>query len=445
MGVEVCAVGGFGEVGKNMTAIKVDDEVVICDMGLHMPNYIKYTEEEGEDIFRYDPKELRKVGAIPDDSVIKDWKDKVIAIIPGHAHLDHVGAVPYMANEYDCPIVCTPFTAAVLSILCKDEKIRLKNPIKRLLPNATMKLSKNITVEFINITHSTPQCVMVAMHTKYGVIVYATDFKLDNNPTLGPKPNYEAMDRMAKKGVSLAIIDALYAPENMKTPSESVAREMLKDVLLGVDARGKAIIVSTFSSHIARLKSIIECARLLKRKVAVLGRSLAKYISAAEEVGMVKFSDKAEICKYARQVRKKLKEIEKNKDKYLIIATGHQGEPKSVLSKMTDKILPFKFEDGDIIVFSCKIIPTKINQAYREILDNKLKKLGCRLFTEIHVSGHGAREDIRDLITRLKPKHVMPVHGEKQMMDAFTDIAYCLGYKTSQIHPIITGQKIKLP
>src|SRR3989338_9523703 len=158
--IEICAVGGYNEVGKNMTAVKVDDEVVIIDMGLHLDSYIRYTEEDEDDIVEISAHDLARVGAIPDDSVIKDWKHKVKAIVPTHAHLDHVGALIFLSNKYTAPILCTPFTTEVIKAISRDERIKLKNEIKTLNVNSTYNLSETLTVEFINMTHSTPQTVM---------------------------------------------------------------------------------------------------------------------------------------------------------------------------------------------------------------------------------------------------------------------------------------------
>src|SRR3989338_6253494 len=169
--IEICAVGGYNEVGKNMTAVKVDDEVVIFDMGIHLDPYIRYTEDE--DVHNITTAELLNVGAIPNDSVIEDWRKHVKAIIPTHAHLDHIGAIMFLSNKYKAPIICTPFTAEVIRTISTDDKITLKNKTTVLNANSTHNLTKNIKVEFINITHSTPQTVMVALHTKYGTIIYA--------------------------------------------------------------------------------------------------------------------------------------------------------------------------------------------------------------------------------------------------------------------------------
>ncbi|MBN1644916.1 RNase J family beta-CASP ribonuclease [Candidatus Woesearchaeota archaeon] len=443
--IEIRTIGGYNEVGKNMTAVRVDNEVVIFDMGLHLPNYIKFTEEEGENVIKLSKKSLMSVEAIPNDEIINDWTRLVKAIIPSHAHLDHVGAIPYMSSKYNCPVVCTPFTASVIRTILKDEKIKIRNRIKILNPNATLNLTKNLKVEFINMTHSTPQTVMIALHTKYGVILYCNDFKLDNNPTLGRQPNYDALQEAGKKGVLVAIVDSLYCDQRVKTPSELVAKEMLKDVLLGVHSKGHAVIVTTFSSHIARLKSIAQYAKQLNRTVVFLGRSLSKYINAAKDSKVIDLTKEGEVCSFAKHIRKKLIQIEKKgAHKFLIIATGHQGEPKSVLSKMTKRIFPFKFSSEDHVVFSCKTIPTPINEKLRAVLENDLKKAGVRIFKNIHVSGHGGYEDIRDLLRMTRPKHVIPAHAEQTGTNAFVELARELGYTNKFIHPFKNGDKLIL-
>ena len=446
MAIEIMAVGGFGEVGKNMTAVKIDDEVVIFDMGLHLPNYIKYTEEEEAELVKFSRKELINVKAVPDDNVINDWRDKVIAIIPSHAHLDHIGAVPYLASRYNAPIICTPFTIEVIKAILKDQRIKLENELKPLNANSKLRLSKNLTVEFVNITHSTPQTVVVALHTKYGAIVYCNDFKLDNTPTLGQKPNYEALKKLGDQKVKLAIVDSLYAWDHRKMPGEIIAKEMLKDVLLGIDNKGKGIIVTTFSSHIARIKSIIEFARQLNRKVVILGRSLAKYCSAAENAQIVFFSKEAEIIGFGKHVKKRLSKIEKEgRDKYLIVTTGHQGEPKSILSRISRGEIEYSLSSDDHIIFSCNVIPTEVNIDHRKKLEESLKSFGVRLFKGIHVSGHGAREDMRDLINLIKPEHVIPAHSEKEVIAHFIELGKEMGYKDGKnMHTLLTGLRLKI-
>jgi len=443
--IEIRTIGGYGEVGKNMTAVKVDDEVVIFDMGLHLPNYIKYTEEEGETVVKLSKKALMKVEAIPNDTSIDEWTSMVKAIIPSHAHLDHVGAIPYLASKYNCPVIGTPFTISVIRAILKDERIKLSNQLKILNPNASMQLTDNLKVEFINMTHSTPQTVMIALHTKYGIFLYCNDFKLDNNPTLGKQPNYEALQAAGKRGVVAAVIDSLYCYERVKCPSELVAKEMLKDVMLGVNSKGHAVIVTTFSSHIARLKSITQYAKQLNRKVVFLGRSLSKYITAAKDAKIIDLGKEGEIVGFARHIKKKLAQIEKKgAHKFLIVATGHQGEPKSVLSKMVKHILPFHFCNDDHVVFSCKTIPSPINEELRAILEKDLKDNGVRIFKNIHVSGHGGYEDIRDLLKMINAKHVIPAHAEQKGVDAFVELAKEMGYTNKNIHPFGNGERLIL-
>jgi ribonuclease J len=440
--MKVYTVGGYDEIGKNMTAVEVGDEAVVIDMGLHLEPYIQYTEDE--DITKVSAEELREVGAIPDDSVIEKIRDKVKAIVPTHAHLDHVGAIMYLSNKYDAPIFCTPYTAEVINAIATDEKIRLKNPIKILNVNSKYKLSKDITIEFINMTHSVPQTVMVALHTKDGKLVYANDFKFDNHPIIGKKPNYDRIKEIGEKGVDCLIVDTTRAHVPVKTPSETVAKELLRDVLLGVDSEGKAVIVTTFSSHLARLKSILSFGKKMGRKVVFLGRSLGKYIQAGENIGLINFSEDAEVVRFGKQIRKKLSQIQKEgPENYLLIVTGHQGEPKATLSKMIRKELNFKFKKEDHVIFSCTIIPSETNLINRENLEGDLKEKGVRVFRDIHVSGHAAKEDLRDLINMLNPKHIIPAHGNLEMKKSLVDLAKDKGYKEGKsVHLMNNGDSI---
>lgn len=444
MGVEICAVGGYGEVGRNMTAVKVDDKVVIFDMGLHMPNYIKLTEEDVGEFVRINEVTLKKAEAVPQDSTIKDWRSQVVAIVVSHAHLDHVGATPYLASKYNAPIYCTPFTAEVLKTMCKDEHIRLPNKIVSLHPNQHITLADDLVLEFCNITHSTPQTIIAVLHTKYGAIMYANDYKLDEHPILGKKPNYEHFKKLGEKGVLVLMQDCIYSAAARRTPSELVAKDMLDDVLMGVDNKGKAVIVTTFSSHIARLKEIADFGKKMNRRVIFAGRSISKYCWAAEAAGVTKFEG-VKILKYRRQIEQMLKEVQaRGKDKYLLVMSGHQGEPKSALARIVRGELSFKFDQGDHIVFSCTVIPADINRKNRADLDDQLRKLGVRLFTDIHVSGHSSREDIREFLMMVKPKHVIPAHGDPGMMDSFVSLAKELNYNDKTIHAIVEGQRIKI-
>src|SRR3989344_5693293 len=441
--IEVLAVGGYSEVGKNMTAIKIDDEILILDMGLYLPAVLSYEEGDPRDLTTQD---LIKIGAIPNDENLRKEKDKVKAIILGHCHLDHLGAVPYLGFHYNCPIIGAPYTLEVLKFILEEHHSSLKKRFKKLNYNSSLKISDNIKIEFVPITHSTLQTVLVVIHTKYGSIIYANDFKLDNHPVMGQKPNYDRLEKLSDNCL-LLIMDSLYSNLEGKTPSEKVAREMLKDVLLGVRNEDNAIIVTTFSSHIARLKSIVEFGRSLNRKVVFLGRSLFNYVGAAEKLNLVNFSKETELIGFRSAVKKKLTAIQKyGRNNYLIVCTGNQGEPDSILSKIANKKdINFDLLPNDIVVFSCKTIPTQRTIKNREDLENRLKQFHVRIFKDIHTSGHCSREDYRDLFLLLKPKNIIPAQCDKKTADGIKTLAEELGYKSNKtIHVSEDNNIIKI-
>ena len=441
--IEICTVGGYNEVGKNSTAIKVNDEVYILDLGIHLESYIKYTQDE--DFVVADPKELMKAGAVPDISTISDWKDKVKMILPTHAHLDHVGAIPYIADNFRSNVMCTPFTSEVLKGILTEDKIKLNSKIKSMSANSSFTASNNVKIEFIHVTHSTPHTVMIALHTKDGIILYANDFKFDLFPTLGKKPNFKRLEELGKQKILALICDSTYASDERKMPSESIAKEMLREVMLGTDSRNKHVVVTTFSSHIARLNSIVEFGRKMNRKIVFLGRSMAKYVRAAEATGIAKFTNKVEIIKYGGQIKNTLKKIAKERGKYLMVVTGHQGEPKSVLGRIMNNEMKFNFFPEDHVIFSCKTIPTPTNIANREKLEANLKSHNVRIFKDVHQSGHAAREDLRELINLVKPQHIIPAHGSIEMRSALASLAMEMGYiKGNNIHLMKDGERIKL-
>lgn len=428
MTIQIRAIGGFAEVGKNMAAVKIDDDVIILDMGLHLPNYIKYTEEALGEIVKLKTEDLIKVGAIADDNMLKDWKNKVKAIVISHAHLDHVGAVPYLAPHYpNAPIISTEFTTEFLKITLKNEKISLTNKLIGVLPNARIKTGK-IEIEFVNVTHSIPQTAIVAIHTHHGTILFGPDYKLDDNPLIGKIPNYKRLESLGEEGVTALICDSLNADKEGKTPSEAHAKELLESIIMDTPSKNKAIIVTTFSSHIARLKTISEIGRKMNRKVVFLGRSIAKYTQAAQDTKITNFSQ-AEII-YGKKVQRKLKEMQKKgMQNYLIVCTGHQGEPKSVLNRIATGQYGQVLKAGDHLIFSSNIIPAKINQEQRARLEELLAKQGIHMFTGVHVSGHCSREDMKQFIQMTKPEKIIPIHSEPQITERFIQLCEDMGYK----------------
>ncbi len=441
--IEFCGVGGYGEVGRNMNAVKVNDDVFILDMGFNMQKIVDF-EEEGNEKSLASRDELINIGAIPNDNVIKDWANNVKAIVLNHCHLDHIGATPYLANRYDCPVIGTPYTTEVLSRILRDDSLRLKNELKAINPNSSTNIN-NTEIELIHMTHSTLQTAIVALHTKQGVILYANDFKFDNHPVVGKGFNKHRLKKIGEGNVKALIVDSLYSNTEGKTPSELVAREMLKDVILGTENENDGIIVTTFASNIARLKSIVDFGKKLNRKIVFLGRSLNRYVSAAEDLKLIKFKD-VEIIGYADKIKKKLSKIEKDgKGRYLIVCTGNQGEPKSVLTKITNNIFPYNFEKDDHIIFSCKTIPVEPNIINRKKLEEKLKQKKVRIFTDVHSSGHAYREDLRDLIEMTNPENVIPAHGDISKRSGLIELAEEIGYrKNKSVFSLSDGQRIKI-
>ncbi len=443
--MKVHTVGGYNEVGKNMTALELEEDVLLFDAGLFLPAIVGVAEREKIPT----EKGMRSLGALPDDVYLEKHNllEKVRAILVSHAHLDHVGGIPYIAPRYKAPVLGTPFTTEVLKILMKDSGQAIPNKIISVNLNGSyyVKGHGSYRVEFLNMTHSTIQSAIIAVHTKEGIVLYANDYKLDNSPVFGDKPNYARLKELAKMGVKLLIVDCLYAPDDRKTPSEKIARSLLEDVLFTTDNQNAGIIITTFSSHIARLKSIVEFGQRLNREVVFAGRSLAKYVAAARNVGQAPFLSKVKIVTFKKQLEKTLKRINANKKQYLLVCTGHQGEPGSILERIANGQLPLKLSAQDHVIFSSKTIPTPINEANRGELEKKLRKFQVRIFDNIHSSGHGGREDLRDLIKLTQPQHIIPSHGDLKKLTAGANLAQEIGYKLGEtVHLMQNGQALSI-
>lgn len=441
--MEVCTIGGYEEVGKNMTAVRVGDDVVIFDAGFYLPAVIEL--QENEVVQHYTEKKLRNVGAIPNDLILDKlgWRDKVKAIVIGHAHLDHIGAVQYIAQRYPkAVIMATPFTMAVINSILEDDKKTIKNPRKIVQENSMHKLGKDLEVEFIHTTHSTLQCCFIALHTKEGVFFYGLDFKFDNHPTLGNPPNYKRMRDIARKGVKAMVVDALYSGTEKKPGGETIARHLLQEAFSRAYGDRNAFFITTFSSHIERLNSIVEFAKKTNREIIFLGRSLNKYVNSAIKVKLCPFAKKIKLVKYRRQINSILSTVEKNRGKYLIVCTGHQAEKGSILDRIAKGETPFRFRAGDNLIFSSSIIPVQPNIMLRDKLDKKMRAMGVKIQTDVHVHGHGSREDLREIIQIIKAKHVIPAHGSLEQETPFIDLASEFGYKFGETSHLSSNGKL---
>ncbi len=443
--MKIHTIGGYNEVGKNMTALETGEDVILFDSGLFLPAIVGVAERDKI----MNEKGMRALGALPDDLYLDKHglRNKVRGILVSHAHLDHVGGIPYTAERYRAPVLGTPFTTEVLKLLMKDADQKIHNKIISINPNGSYNIigKKNYKVEFLNMTHSTIQSSLIAVHTPEGIVLYANDYKLDNTPILGDKPNYKRLKELSKIGVKALVVDCLYAPDDRKTPSEKIARGLLEDVLFTTHNQNSGMIITTFSSHIARLKTIVEFGKRLNREVVFLGRSLNKYVTAARNVGQASFSNQIKLITYKKQLERTLKKINKNKKQYLIVCTGHQGEPGSILERISRNQLPLSLSADDHIIFSSKTIPTPINEANKKELEEKLKKHHVRIFDNVHVSGHGGREDLREIIKLTNPENVIPSHGDLKKLTAGANLAEEMGYKLGKtVHLVQNGQSILL-
>ncbi|MBO4302264.1 RNase J family beta-CASP ribonuclease [Methanosarcinaceae archaeon] len=438
--VEIVAVGGYNEMGRNMTAVVYGEDIVILDMGIRLD---RVQIHEDAEIDRMHSLELIEMGAIPDDTIMRDINGTVRAIVCTHGHLDHIGAIPKLAHRYNAPIISTPYTTALIRQQIEEErKFKVNNPLVTLRPGNIYEITDEISVEFIAIPHSIVDSAIALIHTPEGAVMYACDFKLDRTPTLGSAPDFEALKRAGREGVLAMITETTNSARSGKTPSETIAKDMLRDVLLGTEESDVGMIVTTFASHIARLKAILDIADEMGRIPLFLGRSMEKYLGAAVELGYVTLPDNAEIYGQRKDVDKALKKVmAEGKDKYLPVVTGHQGEPGSILMRIANNETPLKIESGDRIIFSANIIPSPMTRANRYALETKLRMKGARIYDDVHVSGHASREDHWELLRMVRPTHVIPAHGDLEMHSAYIEMAEDAGYVLGDtVHLLRNGE-----
>ena len=441
MTVEVIAIGGYEEVGRNMTAVKVGEDVIIFDMGIHLD---RINIHEDTDIDRMHSLDLIERGVIPDDTLMKDVDGKVKGIVFSHGHLDHIGAVAKLAHRYDAPLIGTPYTSALIQKQINGErKFKVDNPIKPLNPGSKMKLSKDVTLEFVQSTHSIPQAVFPVLHTPEGIIVYALDFKFDNHQKVSPPPDYKRLKELGRKGVLTLIVESTNVKDTqeVKTYSERVARNILEDLMRGPLYEKTGMIVTTFSSHVERIQTIADIAKKGNREILFLGRSMERFCGIAESQGILKLPKNASIYGSPKAVNKALAKADDDREKYLLVTTGHQGEPDALLPRIASGKTPFNVRKGDNVIISAPIIPNPTNAANRHIMERRLKSNGARIYSEAHVSGHAGREDHRDFIRMLKPQHIIPAHGDLSMLSSYGELAEEEGYRIGKnVHILRNAQ-----
>ncbi|HJJ54952.1 MAG TPA: RNase J family beta-CASP ribonuclease [Methanocorpusculum sp.] len=443
--VEIIAVGGYNEVGRNMTAVRVGKEIVIFDIGLYLDPVSGNNSVDMENMHSLD---LIQIGAIPDDTIMNSIEGTVKAIVCTHGHLDHIGAIQKLAHRYNCPIIATPYTVELIKQQIETErKFTVTNKTFPLKAGGKYTISTNLTLEFIRVQHSIIDSVMAVLHTPVGCIVYANDFKFDMTPVIGEAPDLARMRAIGKEGVKCLIVESLNLNDRGYAPSEQVARLRVRDAIMRAEDDKHAIIVSTFASHVARIKTVTECAREIDRIPVLLGRSMERYNGLAEVMKQVAFPQGTSIYGNRKTTDRMLRRVAKEgPEKFLLIVTGHQGEPGSMLSRMAMGETPLKIEKGDRVLFSANIIPNPINFAQRAEVDRLLLKQGARLFDGLHVTGHAFYQEHYDLLSMLNPEHIIPSHGPFNMKGGYVALASEFGYTLNRdVHILQNGDRFILP
>ncbi|MCL9813936.1 ribonuclease J [Natranaeroarchaeum aerophilus] len=448
MEIEIATIGGYEEVGRQMTAVRAGDDVVIFDMGLNLSQVLIHDNVETERMHSLD---LIDMGAIPDDRIMSQLEGDVQAIVPTHGHLDHIGAISKLAHRYDAPIVASPFTIELVKQQIEGEqKFGVDNDLVKMEAGETMRIgdSGNVDLEFVNVTHSIIDAINPVLHTPEGSVVYGLDKRMDHDPVIGDPIDMKRFREIGREGngVLCYIEDCTNANKKGRTPSESVARRHLKDALYSMEDYDGGIVATTFSSHISRVTSLVEFAKDIGRQPVLLGRSMEKYSGTAERLDFVDFPDDLGMFGHRKSVDRTFKRImNEGKENFLPVVTGHQGEPRAMLTRMARGETPYDIQDGDKVVFSARVIPEPTNEGQRYQAEKLLGMQGARIYDDIHVSGHLCQEGHYEMLDALQPQHVIPAHQNMKGFSGYVDLASNQGYTMGRdLHVTRNGNRIQL-
>ena len=418
--VKIIPLGGLGEIGKNLTVVETEKDILIIDCGMTFPD----EEMLGIDI------------VIPDFTYLIKNKDKIRGMVVTHGHEDHIGGIPYLLKQVNIPIYATPLTLGLIEGKLKEHGLLRGANLNEIHPGNVIKLG-GFTVEFIHVNHSIPDAVGVAVTTPAGIIVHTGDFKIDTTPIDGDVISLGRFAELGKQGVLALLADSTNAERPGYTPSERIVGASFQNLFKKAD--GKRIIVATFSSNIHRIQQIIDEAVHCGRKVAVSGRSMTNVINVASERGYLNVPSGVliDIDMIKNYVPEQL----------VIITTGSQGEPMSALHRMA-------FSDhrkvvvtpGDFIIISATPIPG--NEKLVGKVVNELMKLGAEVVYEkmydVHVSGHACREELKLMLSLTNPKFFIPVHGEQKHLVKHAGLAEEIGIDKKNILIANIGNVIEL-
>lgn len=412
MNLEFVALGGLGEIGKNMLVFKLNDRFLVVDAGVKFPD----EKTPGVDLI------------IPDLSYLEANKEKILAVLLTHGHEDHVGALPFLLQRVRAPVFGTDITLGLAEGRIKE--LGVEWDATAVTPGDILHFGP-FSVEFLQVTHSVPGCVGVAIKTSLGTVVYSGDFKFDQTPVDGRKIDLVRFAELSKEGVLCLLCDSTNAERAGYAPSEQKVKAVFEEIFRSAPHR---IIVTTFASNVHRIQQIITTAHEFQRKVLIDGMSLVRVVNVAEELGYLKVPEGTLI---------KLEDLSRFPRKsVVIITTGSQGEPLSALSRIASgEHKKIKLEPGDTVIFSADPIPGN-ETLVAETIDNLFRQKAEVIYgplSDAHVSGHGFSEDIKLMINLTRPRYFIPVHGEYRHLVRSARLAQQMGIKESQVFVLENG------
>ena len=418
--IKIIPLGGLGEIGKNITLYEYDGDMFLVDCGMSFPD----EDTPGVDI------------VIPDFTYVLENKDKIKGLVVTHGHEDHIGAIPYLLRNFNLPIYATRLTMGLIEGKLKEHKLLSGAKLNVVSPGEKVTLGK-FTVEFIHVNHSIPDAVGFAITCGAGTVVQTGDFKIDTTPIDDYVIDIARFAELGKKGVLALLSDSTNAERPGFTPSEKLVGESFSNLFK--KAEGHRIIVATFSSNIHRIQQIIDEAARCDRKVVISGRSMQNVVNVAAELGYLKVPD---------GILVELEALRNYKpDELVIITTGSQGEPLSALHRIAfSEHRQIELIPGDVIIISATPIPGNEKLVGKVI--NELMRRGANVVYEkmydVHVSGHACQEELKLMMSIVKPKYFIPVHGEQKHLYKHSVLAGNMGIPKDNIIIPINGEVIEL-
>ncbi len=417
--LKVIPLGGMNEIGKNMTVFEYKDEIIVVDCGLAFPE---------DDMLGVDL-------VIQDITYLERNKDKVKALFITHGHEDHIGAIPYFLKKINVPIYGTKLTLGLIKAKLIEHHLEKSTKLKCVKPRDVIAL-KHFKVEFIRMTHSIADSAGLAIKTPVGTVVHTGDFKVDYTPIDGKPMDFARLAELGEEGVTLLMSDSTNAQRDGYTMSESIVGHEFDKIFTNCKKR---IIVATFASNIHRMQQIMNAAVKCNRKVSVVGRSMINVLAVSQELGYLEVPEGTII------------DIDKinnyNPEELLIITTGTQGEPMSALSRMSaGEHKKVQITPDDLVIFSSSAIPGN-EKSIDKVID-ELEKLGAEVIynqlADVHVSGHACKEELKLMLSLVKPKYFMPVHGEYRFLKMHGELAVETGTPKENIFIMENGRTLEI-